>query len=160
MKNGYNYDVMSNTLTISKAFARKASKVGTEEYAIVLKARKDYPNLKIVKEEKSGVKQLTFKTMEEFIALHRNVDELVAQFKNRRTLSKFHAMPYLFVRDWFEETFPYYKDGNYELDAEGKIMVLPRKDEENKPSEAGKTSVQTAEVLEDQDSAEAEAVAA
>ncbi len=123
MKNGYNYDVMSNTLTISESFAKKASKVGTAEYEIMLKLRKDYPSLKIQKEEKGKAsKQITFKTMEDFINAHRNATELKTQFNGIRKLAKFHAMPYLFVKNWFEETFPYFKDGNYTLDKDGFIV--------------------------------------
>lgn len=123
MKNGYNYDVMSNTLTISESFAKKASKVGTAEYEIMLKLRKDYPSLKIQKEEKGNApKQITFKTMESFINAHRNATELKVQFDGIRKLAKFHSMPYLFVKNWFEETFPYFKDGNYALDKDGFIV--------------------------------------
>ena len=123
MKNGYNYDVMSNTLTISESFAKKASKVGTAEYEIMLKLRKDYPSLKVQKEEKGNApKQITFKTMEDFISAHRNAKELKAQFDGVRKLAKFHSMPYLFVKNWFEETFPYFKDGNYTLDKDGFIV--------------------------------------
>ncbi len=123
MKNGYNYDVMSNTLTISESFAKKASKVGTAEYEIMLKLRKDYPSLKIQKEEKGKVsKQITFKMMEDFINAHRNATELKSQFEGVRKLAKFHSMPYLFVKEWFEDTFPYFKDGNYALDKDGYIV--------------------------------------
>ncbi len=123
MKNGYNYDVMSNTLTISESFAKKASKVGTAEYEIILKLRKDYPALKVQKEEKGNAsKQITFKTMEDFIGAHRNATELKEQFNGVRKLAKFHSMPYLFVKNWFEETFPYFKDGNYTLDKNGFIV--------------------------------------
>ena len=123
MKNGYCFDALNNTLTISNSFAKKASQIGTTEYAIVLKLRKDYPSLKIQKEEKTTVtKQITFKMMEEFIKGHRNATALKTQFDGVRKLSKFHAMPYMFVKDWFEDTFPYFKDGNYALDKDGYIV--------------------------------------
>ena len=47
MKTGYNFDQTTNTVTISAPFAKKASQVGTPEYDILLKLRKDNPNLKI-----------------------------------------------------------------------------------------------------------------
>ena len=123
MKNGYNYDVLNNTLTISESFAKKASKVGTAEYEILLRLRKDYPSLKIQKEEKGKAsKQITFKMMEDFINAHRNATELKVQFNGVRKLAKFHSMPYLFVKEWFEDTFPYFKDGNYTLDKDGFIV--------------------------------------
>ena len=123
MKTGYNFDPINNTLTISASFAKKASKVGSEEYEIMFKLRKDYPNLKVVKEEKTAKKQLAYKEMEDFINLHRNKDELLKAFAGAKTLSRFHSMPYSFVRAWFEKTFPYFKDGSYGMDADGFIVA-------------------------------------
>ena len=123
MKNGYYFDALKNTLTISNSFAKKASQIGTTEYAIVLKLRKDYPSLKIQKEEKAtATKQTTFKMMEDFINGHRNAAALKTQFDGIRKLAKFHAMPYMFVKNWFEDTFPYFKDDNYALDKDGYIV--------------------------------------
>ena len=133
MKNGYNYDAISNTVTISSTFAKKASQVGSEEYEIMLKLRKDYPNLKVMKEEKTGNAQLTYKKMEEFIKLHRNNDELLKAFKGARTLSKFHSMPYTFVKSWFAKTFPYFEGGNYTTDADGYIVETPAEKKEKSP---------------------------
>lgn len=131
MKTSYNYDAITNTVTISAPFAKKASQVGTEEYEIMLKLRKDYPNLKVMKEEKTGKAQLTYKTMEDFIKLHRNKDELLKAFNGAKTLSKFHSMPFSFVKDWFMKTFPYYKTGNYEMDDEKFVVeVKPQQNED------------------------------
>jgi hypothetical protein len=139
MKNGYNYDAISNTVTISASFAKKASKVGSEEYEIMLKLRKDNPNLKVMKEEKTGNAQLTYKKMEEFIGMHRNKDELLKAFKGAKTLSKFHSMPYTFVKNWFTKTFPYFEGGNYMTDADGYIVETPaEKKEESSESESQK----------------------
>ena len=130
MKTGYTFDSITNTVTISASFAKKASQVGSAEYDIMLKLRKDYPSLKVVKEEKTAKKQLTYKEMAEFIALHRNKDELMKAFEAAKTLSRFHSMPFTFVKAWFEKTFPYSKDGNYEMDAEGFIVkVKPQSSE-------------------------------
>lgn len=150
MKTGYNFDQTTNTVTISAPFAKKASQVGTPEYDILLKLRKDNPNLKIEKEVKTGKAQLTYKTMEEFINLHHNKDDLKKAFESAKTLSKFHSMPFTFVKKWFENQFPYFKEGNYELDEEGKIKVLPLK-EKDAPVEC-ETPVQPLEVLKNQDS--------
>ena len=124
MKNGYNYDAINNTMTISTTFAKKASQVGTPEYEIMLKLRKDFPTMKVEKEVKAGKAQLTYKTMEEFISLHRNKDELMTAFKGAKTLSRFHSMPFSFVKDWFMKTFPYFKDGSYEMDKDGFVVAV------------------------------------
>ena len=111
MTNGYNYDALTNTLTISASFAKKASKVGSLEYNIILKLRHDFPNLTIQQEaKKEGKKGLTFGQMEDFIAQHRDADELIKLFNNVRKLSRVQPMPYKYVKTWFENKFPYYSE--------------------------------------------------
>ena len=111
MMNGYNFDAVNNTLTISASFAKKASKVGSLEYNIILKLRRDFPNLAIQKEEKrEGKKSVTFAQMEAFIDLHRNAVELKKMFNNVRKLSRIQPMPYKYVKEWFENRFPYYSE--------------------------------------------------
>ena len=95
MKNGYNYDALNNTLTISASFAKKASKVGSLEYNIILKMRHDFPNLTIQQEEKKESKKgITFGQMEDFIAMHRDADELMSVFEKVKKLSRVQPMPY------------------------------------------------------------------
>ncbi len=111
MKNGYNYDALTNTLTISSTFAKKASKVGSPEYNLILKLRRDYTDLTIQQEEKkAGKKGLTYDQMKVFLSLHRNGKELLAQFERIYLLSKVQPMPYMYVKDWFEKRFPYYSE--------------------------------------------------
>ena len=111
MKNGYNFDALNNTLTISASFAKKASKVGSLEYNIILKMRRDFPNLTIQREEKKeGKKGLSFVQMENFIAMHRNAKELTSLFEKVKKLSRVQPMPYKYVKTWFEDRFPYYSD--------------------------------------------------
>ena len=121
MKNGYNFDPMSNTLTISASFAKKASKVGSLEYNIILKLRKDFPDLTIQQEaKKEGKKGLSFVQMENFIAMHRNAKELASLFEKVKKLSRVQPMPYKYVRTWFEDCFPYYE--NPAIDDDGFVV--------------------------------------
>ena len=111
MMNGYTFNPADNTLTISASFAKKASKPGSPEYCIILELRKDFPKLTIRQEEKKeGKKSITFAKMEEFIAMHRNADELTGLFNKVRKLSRIQPMPYKYVKTWFENRFPYYSD--------------------------------------------------
>ena len=122
MMNGYTFDALNNTLTISASFAKKASKVGSLEYNIILKLRKDFPDLTIQQEaKKEGKKGLTFGQMEDFIALHRNAEELTALFNKVRKLSRVQPMPYKYVKTWFEDRFPYYSD-QPTFDADGFVI--------------------------------------
>ena len=122
MMNGYNFDALNNTLTISASFAKKASKVGSLEYNIVVKLRRDFPNLTIRQEaKKDGKKSITFAQMEAFIDLHRNAEELKKLFNNVRKLSRVQPMPYKYVKEWFENRFPYYSD-QPTFDADGFVI--------------------------------------
>lgn len=122
MINGYNFDALNNILTISASFAKKASKVGSLEYNIILRLRRDFPNLTIQQEAKrEGKKNITFKQMEAFIALHRNAGELQKLLNNVRKLSRVQPMPYRYVKEWFENRFPYYSE-QPTFDADGFII--------------------------------------
>jgi hypothetical protein len=122
MMNGYNYDALTNTLTISESFAKKASKVGSPEYCIILKLRRDYPDLTIQKaEKKEGKKGLTYAQMEEFISMHRNAAELKAAFEKVKKLARIQPMPYKYVKTWFDNRFPYFSD-QPTFDADGFVV--------------------------------------
>ena len=111
MMNGYNFDALNNTLTISASFAKKASKVGPPEYNTILKLRHDFPNLTIQQEEKKeGKKNLTYAKMEDFMNMHRNSKELRETFERVKKLSRIQPMPYKYVKTWFDSNFPYYSD--------------------------------------------------
>ena len=111
MMNGYNFDALNNTLTISASFAKKASKVGSPEYNTILKLRHDFPNLTIQQEEKKeGKKNLTYAKMEDFMNMHRNSKELRETFERVKKLSRIQPMPYKYVKTWFDNRFPYYSD--------------------------------------------------
>lgn len=111
MTNGYTFNPITNTLTISAAFAKKASKVGSPEYCIILKLRNDFEKLNIVQEQKKeGKKGVTYAQMEGFIAMHRNAAELSDLFNKVRKMSRYQAMPYKYVKTWFDNRFPYYSD--------------------------------------------------
>ena len=123
MKNGYTFDALNNTLTISASFAKKASKVGSLEYNIILILRRDFPNLTIQQEEKKeGKKDLSFVQMENFIAMHRNAKELTSLFEKVKKLSRVQPMPYKYVKTWFENRFPYYTDDQPTFDEDGFIV--------------------------------------
>lgn len=122
MTNGYNFDALNNILTISAAFEKKASKVGSMEYNLLLKLRRDFPELRIQKEpKKEGKKGITYAQMEAFIALHRNSADLMFLFDKVRKLSRIQPMPYKYVKTWFENRFPYYAD-QQTFDADGYVI--------------------------------------
>ena len=60
--------------------------------------------------------------MEDFIAMHRNKDELKAEMDKVRKLSRIQPMPYKYVKTWFENRFPYFSDDQPTFDADGFIV--------------------------------------
>ena len=123
MMNGYSFDALNNALTISASFAKKASKVGSLEYNIILKLRKDFPDLTIQQDaKKEGKKNINYTQMEDFIAMHRNKDELKAEMDKVRKLSRIQPMPYKYVKTWFENRFPYFSDDQPTFDADGFVV--------------------------------------
>ena len=122
MMNGYSYNAMNNTLTISASFAKKASKAGTPEYNVILTLRRDFPGLTIRQEEKrEGKKNISFAQMKDFISLHHDAKKLSDEFEKVKKLSRVQPMPYRYVKTWFENRFPYYAD-QPTFDAEGYII--------------------------------------
>ena len=67
-------------------------------------------------------KGLSFVQMENFIALHRNAEELTALFNKVRKLSRIQPMPYKYVKSWFENRFPYFSDDQPTFDADGFVV--------------------------------------
>ncbi len=129
MMNGYKFDIATETMTISASFAKKASKVGSPEYNTILKLRHDYPNVQIVTEaKKEGKSGLCYTQMEDFMKMHRNSKELLATFERVKKLSRVQSMPYKYVKEWFENRFPYYTD-DPAFDRDG--YVIDPKDAEN-----------------------------
>ena len=122
MKNGYNFDAINNTLTISASFAKKASRVGSTEYNTILKLRRDFPNLTILQEEKKeGKKGISFAQMEGFIKMHRNAEERLEMFERVKKLARVQPMPYKYVKSWFEDNYPYFSD-QPTFDADGYVV--------------------------------------
>ena len=116
MKNTYKIDFVNNTLTMSKAFEDALNNPNSQEYKLFLQLRADFPGLTIIRKTRraskkaSPNKNLTYKHMEQYMSVFQNADELLAQFKVVRECSKQQPSPYKFVRDWFEDQFPKYKE--------------------------------------------------
>lgn len=119
MKNPYCYDFTTNTLTMTKAFAEKASIVNTEEYKLVKQAKADSPNLKIALlthrtptryHNKDGsitrhnqFKGLTVERMENFIKALPNSEEHLKEFCFLKEQSS-----YTILATWFKAQYPHY----------------------------------------------------
>ena len=126
MMTGYNYDAITNTLTMTASFAKKASQLNTPEYNTVRQLRLDNPGMKIEKAIRKTPSNppmnATFAQMEGFIAKCANSEERLDVFEKIKALSKIQASPYAYVRKWFLENYANYAE-DPEFDANGFVIV-------------------------------------
>lgn len=126
MMTGYNYDAITNTLTMTASFAKKASQLNTPEYHIVRQLRLDNPGMKIEKATPKASSNrpvsIPFAKMEDFISLCANSEERLDVFEKVKALSNIQASPYAYVRTWFLDNYANYSD-QPEFDADGFVIV-------------------------------------
>ena len=123
----YKYDVVSQTLTVTAKFAEMMNDPSSEEYKLVVRFQRDFPNLRVVKRTHKSPKRCTSKStgekfkcnqfknltcdrMKEFIEALPNHDAYLREFKFvRYTASRIQANSYKVVREWFVAQFPEYR---------------------------------------------------
>ena len=115
--NGMKVDFITKTITITKAFRDAAYEVDSEEYAALSSVQQAHPEMKIVlRSVRTGQrinenKGLTYRYMRKFISLMD--PENLATFE--QTILYYEGMymenatVYLYVKDWFLETYPDHK---------------------------------------------------
>lgn len=123
---GYSYDALTNTLTMTATFAKKASQLNTNEYNILRQLRLDNPGMKM---EKASPKtssnrpvSITFAQMEGFIALCRDGGKRLDAYNKVKAMSKIQTSPYAYVRTWFLDNYANYSE-QPEFDADGFVVV-------------------------------------
>ncbi len=121
----YRIDFTTMTLTMTAEFADNAYNPATEEYAILTRLQKDFPQLRVVRKTHRSpktanpAKGLTFERMEKYIRLHENADELLDLFQKVKGAGR----GYLYVQAWFIKQFPNYNDiPNF---INGKLRTVP-----------------------------------
>ena len=152
---GYSYDAISNTLTMTAAFAKNASQLNTAEYNIVRQLRNDNPGMKI---EKSAAKapanrplNITFAKMEEYIKNCRDGETRLEAFKKVKSLSKIQSSPYQYVRTWFLENYANYSE-QPTFDADG-FVIVKTKSEMEAEKKAQEESAATQDIAEQEEAA-------
>ncbi len=113
---GYTISHEDSTIIMNKKFAAAANRYGTPEYKLLLKIREDYPLFQT--ETRSGRKRttcnankrLTYANMRLYIQCQLNSKELLETFDKIKVEAKGKPSPYAFVRAWFVERFPDYKN--------------------------------------------------
>ena len=122
----FSFDVVSQTLTITAKFDKMMNDTKSDEYKLVQRFRKDFPNLTIAKKThksatsyttKSGekfncnqFKNLTYDRMEKFIsALPKNEGYLREYLFVKNYASAIQHNGYTLVRKWFVAQFPEFR---------------------------------------------------
>ena len=130
---GCSYNPMTNTLSLSESFVKKASRLGTAEYKMVLQYQKDHPDLKMVEMEKKPSEHkrdaVTYTRMEQTIKLCRDSEARMKQYERMRTWAEIQDAPFLKLKAWFLNNYANY-DSMDDIDEEG--FFIPKTKEQVK----------------------------
>jgi len=129
---GYSFDPITNVVTCSDSFLKKASRLNSPEYLVLKQFRTEIPCLKIEKgEKKNGNRPLniTFAKMEEYIKNCRDGETRLEAFKKVKSLSKIQSSPYQYVRTWFLDNYANYSE-QPTFDADGFVVVKTKSEME------------------------------
>lgn len=111
---GYRPDFNTQTIILTKKFAKTASIVGSKDYTTLCRIRQDYPDYKVIvreiakKEGKANPnRNLTFKNMRNHIInIHGENSEEVKEFNHTMECSKIQTGRYAYVKKWFLSKYP------------------------------------------------------
>ena len=141
---GCSYNPMTNTLSLTASFVKKASRLGTAEYKTVLQYKKDYPDLEIVELKKDNEHKrdtVTYTRMEKTIMRCRDKENRMAQYERMRAWADIQDAPFLKLKAWFLNNYANY-DSMDDIDEEG--FFIPKTKEQVK-AEAEKKAKEAAE---------------
>ena len=129
---GYSFDPLTNVVTCSESFLKKASRLNSPEYNVLKQFRAEIPGLKIEKSEKKSSNRplnITFAKMEEYIKNCRDGETRLEAFKKVKSLSKIQSSPYQYVRTWFLDNYANYSE-QPTFDADGFVVVKTKSEME------------------------------
>lgn len=139
------YNPINNTLSLSESFVKKASRLGTAEYKLVLQYQQDHPNLQIVELKKDSERKrdsITYARMEATIGACRDKDIRMAQYTRMRAWADIQDAPFLKLKAWFLNNYANY-DSMDDLDDEG--FFIPKTKAEVKVEVEKKAAAKPAE---------------
>ena len=127
------YNPITNTLSLSEAFIKKASRMGTAEYKMVVQYQKDHPGLTINEMEKKTSEKkrdtVTYTRMEETIKRCRDKEKRLVQYERMRAWANIQDAPFLKLKAWFLNNYANY-DSMDDIDEEG--FFIPKTKEQVK----------------------------
>jgi len=108
---GHYIDMNANTLTVTKAFYKKAEEYGSAECMKLIEIEKMFPTMKIeVYAPKRKSSPITYEMMELFIRIMPDAEKNYTEYLRVKKMSNAYKSPYKFVSDWFTKTFPYHAE--------------------------------------------------
>ena len=111
MKKNVKVNPIEKTITISKAFFKRASVFGSSEYYELRNAMKENPDYEVIitTVQKNVHKDLTFKRMEAYIRTQPNSEANLKEFRAVQEIAEAKGAKYPLTKKWFFKTFPEYK---------------------------------------------------
>jgi len=104
----------SETLTISKAFHKRASVYGTPEYHELRACVAENKGYEIVfkSANKKSYKNLTLDVMEDYIKTQANSEQRMKEFEAVKKIGEIKKSLYPTAKKWFLETYTYFKSSD------------------------------------------------
>ncbi len=105
-------NTIESTITVTKAFYKRASVYGSAEYVEFHSAVQDNPDFEIVFKvvEKKTYGGLTFGTMTEYIKTQPNSERMLVKMAAVMRVAKAKNSLYPLTKKWFLATYPSYKE--------------------------------------------------
>lgn len=145
MANGLKIVHEKNIIEMSKAFSKASGNPHSQEYVLLQRVRRDYPDYDLVtrsikkKASQEHYAGLTYDYMETYIMSHGEMEERMANLKDfnqLRLIAQCHskARSFPFIRSWFLDTYPEVKEFGTkvakveveeEIDEEEEQLALP-----------------------------------
>ena len=118
MKSAITFDYAEKKIILGAAFNKKASREGTPEFVKLKKLIRDFEGYEIEVREikkpthKESYRGLNYQLMEEYITIHDNADEIMAEYKDIRFKREGHSNRFPYVKQWFLKQYPEFNTSN------------------------------------------------
>ncbi len=104
------------TITLARAFAKKAAIMGSTEYNELLTVKEDFPDYTIKTRKisrnpnKETYRGLTYSYMENYIRQYDHSGSIMEEYEVLRFRAECHSIRYPAIKKWFLARFPEVKD--------------------------------------------------
>ena len=117
-KSNITIDPINKTITISKAFYKKATVYGSNEYNELRAATSENPsfNIEFKTSEKKTYHGLSFSRMKEYIKTQPDSETRLIEFETVKEIAKAKGSQYPLTKKWFLLTYSEYKESNVSED--------------------------------------------